>query len=161
MVPETAAAGPITSEPVSPETSGDTSATVVSCTAQSWPGLGGRIVVLRVVGEIDLITYSTVQAALDAGLFGAVDRPTSRLVVDLAGVTFCGVRGFALLAQTAAVAAANGTGYALSGCSVHLERWWRILEAIHPWPGINAVARYVSTASAVIANLADQRTHSR
>lgn len=134
--------------------------TMLSCTMQSWPGLD-RIVVLRVLGEIDLLTYPILHTALNVALSGAVDEPTSCLVVDLTGVTFCSMHGFALLAQMALVADANETGYALSGCSTHLERCWRILDTTYPDPDHRATTRYVSTASAVIATHADRRTHHR
>ncbi len=112
---------------------------------ESWPSPGGRVTVLRVTGEIDLLTYSTLQTALDVALFGAVDHPTRHLVIDLSEVTFCGARGLALLADTAITAAMTATSYALSGCPAPLERHWRLLC---PDP---AVPRHASTAQALAA----------
>jgi anti-anti-sigma factor len=155
MAPETSAAAPTTSESVS----GHSNGSVLSWTTESLSGVdlvGGQIVVLRVFGEIDLLSYPLLHTALDAALFGAVDQPTSHLVVDLAGVTFCSARGFTLLADTARAAAACTVDYALSGGDVHLERYRRILDAVditdqHPTERRRAVPRYVSAASAVIA----------
>ena len=106
--------------------------------------------VLRVVGEIDQLTYPVLHAALAAALFGAVDQPARHVVVDLAGVTFCDVRGLTLLADTAKTAIANETGYALSRCSAQLERCWRVLGTIRPNPDHSVVTRHVSIAAAVI-----------
>jgi len=93
------------------------------CTTESWACPTGEIVVLRVHGEIDLRTRPTVQAALTA----ALSRRPHHLVVDVADVTFCCVRGFALLADTGTTAAAHGTGYAICGLSPRLERYATML----------------------------------
>jgi anti-anti-sigma factor len=103
------------------------------------------ILILRVAGEIDLLTMSALERALDAALDAATDQRSGDLVVDLAGVGFCCVRGFALLFTAAATAQTNGTGYALSGLSPHLDRIATLL-----WPGQRCV-RYRSTAAAVTA----------
>lgn len=63
-------AGTATSAPISDEVSG----TVLSCGTQSFSGPDGRIVVLRVVGEIDLLTAPTLHSVLTAALFGAAGR---------------------------------------------------------------------------------------
>lgn len=122
-----------------------------SCTAQSWTDPGGDIVVLGVAGELDRLTCPLLSAALDAALDGAVSRVARHLVVDLAGVTFCCVRGFALLADTAAVGAVAGAGYAISGLPVHLQRHARML-----WVDRAPIRRYRSAAAAVSAIRAEQ-----
>lgn len=120
--------------------------TMLSCTAEPYACPGGSIVLLRVAGEIDPLTQPALHAALVAGLDGALDRTVRHLVIDLAGVTFCCVRGFALLADTAAAAAATGTGtgYAISGMPAHLQRYARLL-----WADQAPIPRYRSAAVAV------------
>lgn len=108
-------------------------------------GPAGPILVLRVAGEIDLLTLPLLQHALDAALNAAVDQQPGDLVVDLAGVGFCGVHGFALLFTAAATAQTNGTGYALSGLLPHLDRIATLL-----WPE-QPCLRYRSTAAAITA----------
>jgi anti-anti-sigma factor len=108
-------------------------------------GPAGPILVLGVAGEIDLLTLPVLQHALDAVLNAAVDQQPGDLVVDLAGVGFCCVRGFAVLAAAATTAHTNGTGYALSGVHPHLDRIATLL-----WPE-QPCLRYRSTGAAVTA----------
>lgn len=122
--------------------------TYCTCTAQT--SVGG-IVVLAVVGEIDMCTYPILHAALDTALFGTVDQPPRDLVIDLAAVTFCCIRGYVLLAETAHAAAATGTGYALSGLPRHLRRLAEILQPVGA-----AIPHHRSAAAAVTAILARQ-----
>jgi anti-anti-sigma factor len=89
-----------------------------SCTAELTPAPDGIIVVLRVSGEIDLLNHLELRIALTDCISG---KP-GHLVVDLASVTFCWAEGLALLVETAALAAADGTGYALSGLPATLRR---------------------------------------
>ncbi len=112
-----------------------------SCELDTESGPAGPILVLRVTGEIDLFTLPVLQDALTA----AVEKRPGDLVVDLAGVGFCCVRGFALLATAAATAQTNRTGYALSGLPPHLDRVATLL-----WPEQTCV-RYRSTAAAITA----------
>ncbi len=117
-----------------------------SCELQTEPGPVGPILVLHVAGEIDLLTLPLLQNALTA----AVEQRPGDLVVDLAAVGFCCVRGFDVLAALAATAQANGTAYALSGLPPHLDRFGAML-----WSGQPCV-RYRSTAAAVTAIRVDQ-----
>ncbi|HET9564535.1 MAG TPA: STAS domain-containing protein, partial [Mycobacterium sp.] len=94
-----------------------------SWSAELMPSRDGTIVVLRIGGEIDLLSQPELQTTLTDTLTG---RPR-HLVVDLAAVTFCWVQGLALLAETAAIATGNGTGYALSGLSASLRRYVNLL----------------------------------
>lgn len=116
-------------------------ATACSCGIDTATGPAGPILVLRVAGEIDLLTRSLVRTALDA----ALDQTPHDLLVDVAGVGFCCVRGFELLADTAHAARAAGIGFALSGLSRHLDRVLGLL-----WPEDQFV-RYRSVAAAVTA----------
>jgi anti-anti-sigma factor len=108
------------------------------CETASEPGSGGGVLVLRVTGEIDVLTLPVVRDALRA----AVARHPADLVVDLAGVDFCCVHGFALLAAAARTAR---TGYALSGLNPHLDRVATLLD-----PEEDCV-HYRSVAAAVTA----------
>lgn len=135
-----------TSPVESPPVRGLDATAMLSCTAQSWTCHGGNIVELRVAGELDQLTCPALRAALDAALDGALDRTARHLVVDLAGVTFCCVRGFALLADIGRSAVAAGTGYAISGLPLHLERHSRLL-----WADRVPIRHYRSAAVAVTA----------
>ena len=126
---------------VAPDTRG------FSCTTTALPSPAGEIVVLRIAGEVDHVTVSIVAAALD----DAVERRSGHLVVDLAGMGFCGARGLALLIDSAGRAAARGTGYAVSGASHHVRRVWRLL-----WPADERPVGYPHTAAAVITAMARQ-----
>ena len=108
--------------------------TEFSCDTESHPGPGGRMVTIRVVGEIDLLTYPRLQLVLDAALFGTVDQPTGHLVIDLSGVTFCSARGLALLADTAQAAAAAAIDYHLAGCPPQVIRHWPLHAPPDPNP---------------------------
>lgn len=98
---------------VSPEDPAD-----CSFDTESWESAGGEILVVRVAGELDLATQPHARAALD----DALARSPRHLVVDLAGVTFCSVRGFALFAETGFAAAGRGIDLAFSGLSGHRRR---------------------------------------
>ena len=95
-----------------------------SWSTETLPSPDGAIVVLRLGGEIDMLNQPELQTALTDTLTG---RPR-HLVVDLAAVTFCWVQGLALLAETAAIATGNGTGYALSGLPAPLRRHVTLLQ---------------------------------
>ena len=116
-------------------------ATACSCNLDTETGPAGPIQVLRVSGEIDTLTRPLVQTALDAVLA----QTPQDLVIDLAGVRFCSVRGFALLAAAAHTARAAGIGFVLSGLTGHLDRIATLL-----WPEEHFI-RYRSVAAAVTA----------
>jgi ABC-type transporter Mla MlaB component len=78
----------------------------------------GNTVVVRLAGDIDMLTLPLVWGAV----ITALDSHPADLVVDISEVGFCGVRGFALLAAIARVAAAGGIGYTVSGLGRHHER---------------------------------------
>ncbi|BBG00343.1 hypothetical protein PSA01_65410 [Pseudonocardia saturnea] len=99
----------------------------------------GTIVVLRMTGKIDSGTQREMQSSLCAGLRA---RPR-HLLIDLSGVTFCGVRAFGLLEQGVRIAAEGRIGYALCGCSPHPER-----VAMTLW-GSAGPGRHRSVAAAV------------
>jgi hypothetical protein len=100
----------------------------------------GEIIVLRVSGEVDLCTLPILHAALDGGL----DQYPAHLVVDLARMTFCSVRGLDLLTQIGRIAAAAATGYAVAGVSPQIHRVWTLC-----W-GSDRPIHYPSTAAAVL-----------
>lgn len=111
------------------------------CDLESWPAPAGEILVVRVSGELDLLT----RPILAATLVEAVSRGSAHLVVDLAGTTFCCVRGFGMLAETGFTASARGASFALSGLSTHRDR---ILAMLLP---DRDRVRYRSVAAAVTA----------
>ena len=111
------------------------------CETASEPGSGGDVLVLRVTGEIDMLTLPVVRDALSA----AMARHPTDLVVDLAGVDFCCVHGFALLIDAARTAETEGTGYALSGLTAHLDR---VAALLYPEKGC---VHYRSVVAAVTA----------
>lgn len=105
--------------------------------------------VLVLAGEIDLMSYPSLEVAMDALLYGAPDGATAHLVVDLAGVTFCSARGHSLLEAGARRARRAGVGYTLAGLSPHLRR------IVALWAGEHVV-RFGDVAAAVTAIRARQ-----
>ena len=85
--------------------------------------------VVRVLGEVDLNTAGQLASAL-AELLA---RPAARVVVDTAGMVFCGLRGLGALHDGARLATAHGAGFAIVGLSPQLVRLARELwPAPHP-----------------------------
>ncbi|MCY7342341.1 MAG: STAS domain-containing protein [Pseudonocardia sp.] len=105
----------------------------------------GQIVVLRVIGEFDLINLDVLADALADAL---APRPF-HLVVDLAGMTFCSCWGHALLLQGARTAADNGIGYTVTSASHHIDRVWAIL-----WPRAEIPTRFPTIAAGMLHALA-------
>lgn len=118
-----------------------------SCITDSFFTPAGEIIVLKIRGEIDLVTLPMLEAALNAHL----DQEPAHLIVDLAGVTHCSVWGMALLVTTAGYAAGQGVGYAVSGLPAWLDRIWRIFFTAR-FP-----VRYQSAAAAVTTIQARRR----
>jgi len=117
-----------------------------SCTTDSLFTPAGEIIVLRIGGEIDLLTLPMLAAALDANL----DQQPDHLLVDIARVSYCCVRGLALLVSAAGDAAGQGVGYAVSGMPAWLDRICQLL--FHD----EMPVRYDSAAAAVTAIQARQ-----
>lgn len=124
-------------------------APVCSCELDTAFGPAGPILVLRVAGEIDRLTLPVLEHALTA----AVDQRPGDLVVDLAAVGFCCVRGFALLVTAAATAQSNGIRFAVSGLSPHLDR---VATLLWPQRSEQPCVRYRSAAAAVTAIRTEQ-----
>jgi hypothetical protein len=101
----------------------------------------GNIVVVRLAGDLDMLTLPLGWAAV----ITALDHHPADLVVDLSEVGFCGVRGFALLAAIARVTAAGGIGYTISGLGRHHERGANL-----SWTDVQIV-RARNAAAAVLA----------
>ncbi|MQA15163.1 MAG: STAS domain-containing protein [Pseudonocardiaceae bacterium] len=112
-----------------------------SCTTESLSSPVGELTVLRVGGEVDLLTIPVLRAAVDYHL----DRQPAHLVVDLARLRFCSARGMSLLVHAGVTAAQGGIEYALSAVPPRLGRIWDEL-----WPDELPVC-YPSTAAAVTA----------
>jgi anti-anti-sigma factor len=114
------------------------------CTAVSLGAPPDDVVVVRVAGEVDLFTDPVLQAALADSLA----RGPCDLLVDLAAMTFCDVRGLAMLVQAGATAAERGIGYAVAAAPRQLRRVWPML-----WPVVDLPVQYPSTAAGVLAAL--------
>lgn len=112
---------------------------LLSCAIESFQRTAGGITVVRVSGEVDLCTLPILHAALDASL----DQYPAHLVVDLARMTFCSMRGLDLLTQTGRIAAERQTGYAVTGVLPHIHRVWTLC-----W-GSDRPICYPSTAAAI------------
>lgn len=108
------------------------------------PSAEGNIVVLRVTGEIDLCTAGLLEIAVR----NVVSQRPEHLIVDLAGVRFCGARGLAVLVDAAAD---HGVRYALSGASPQAERIWTSL-----WPADLLPIRYPTARVGILAAMAGQ-----
>lgn len=114
-------------------------AAACSCTTESLPSPAGELIVLRVAGEVDLLTIPVLRAALGYHL----DLRPVHLIVDLARLQFCSAGGMGLLVRAGNTAAERGIGYAISDTPPRLDRIWNQL-----WQG-ELPARYPSTAAAV------------
>ena len=123
------------------DVSGRVTESALAVATESMPGSAGEIIVLRVDGEVDLCTLPILRAGLDDSL----DQHPGQLVIDLARMTFCSVRGLDLLTMTGRIAAGNPTGYAVSGASPWLERIWMLC-----WDG-DLPVRYPSVETALTA----------
>ena len=117
-----------------------------SCEVQIASGPTGDILVLRLGGEIDRTTLG----ALDAAVTAAFDRHPHDLVLDLAGVSFCCVRGYAVLSASARTAEIAQMGFAVSGLRRHMRRVMTLL-----WPE-RSFPSYRTAAAAVVAIRAEQ-----
>lgn len=116
-------------------------AALCSCTATSTPSPAGEVLVLRVAGEVDLLTIAILQDALTSGLA----RGPRHLLVDLAELTFCSVRGLSLLVQAGRTATGQGTGYSVAAVSRGTNRAWAVL-----WP-VSELPTQCPTAAAGVA----------
>jgi len=127
-------------ETLHPDIDGLAAGSLLSGAIESSQCAAGEIIVVRVVGEVDLCTIPILQAALDASL----DQGPAYVVVDLAQMTFCSVRGLDLLTQIGRIAAAAATGYAVAGVLPRINRVWALC-----WGGDRPVC-YPNTAAAVL-----------
>jgi anti-sigma B factor antagonist len=106
------------------------------------PVPAGNSVVVRVAGDIDMLTLPHVWTAL----ITALEQQPVDLTVDMSEVGFCGVRGFALLAAIARVTRTGGIGYTVTGLGRHLERPTTLLWAddASPIPALPSPRRHIS-----------------
>ena len=112
------------------------------CTAVSFGAPPDDVIALRVAGEVDLLTGPVLQAALADSLA----RGPCDLLVDLAAMTFCDVRGLAMLVQAGSTAAERGVGYAVAAAPRQVRRIWPML-----WPAAELPVHYPSAAAGVLA----------
>ena len=100
----------------------------IACAVSRITTARGPTTVVRVRGEIDLVTIGSVRDALDTAV---LDRP-AYLVIDFVGVTFCGAHGFALVITAVARAAGAGFELAVCGAPRRARRFWPVLwDAAH------------------------------
>ena len=113
-----------------------------ACTAVSLGVPPDDVIVLRVAGEVDLSTGAVLQAALADSLA----RGPCDLLVDLAAMAFCDVRGLRMIVQVGATAAERGVGYAVAAAPRQVRRVWPML-----WPAAELPVQYPSAAAGVLA----------
>jgi anti-anti-sigma factor len=123
-------------------------AALCACTATSIPSPAGEVLVLRVDGEVDLLTIEVLQGALTSGLA----RGPRHLLVDVAELRFCSVRGLSLLVQAGRTAVEQGTGYSVAAASHQIDRAWTVL-----WPVSELPTEYPTAAAGVAAAIAGGR----
>jgi anti-anti-sigma factor len=121
-------------------------AALCSCTPTSIPAPAGEVLVLRIAGEVDLLTIPTLQGALTSSLA----RGPCHLLVDLAEMTFCSVRGLSLLVRAGRTAAGQGTAYSVTAASRQANRAWTLLWPVGEWP-----TQYPTAAAGVAAAIAE------
>lgn len=124
---------------------GGQGAALCSCSTTSRSLPVGELITLRVVGEVDLSTIDD----LHASLTGVLMRRPAHIVVDLAELTFCDVRGLTLLVEAGAAAAGQGTGYAVAAASRAVNRAWTLL-----WSADELPIRYPTAAAGTLAAMA-------
>ena len=120
-------------------------AALCSCSATSIAAPAGEVLVLRVVGEVDLLTIDVLQGALTSSLA----RGPCHLMVDLAELTFCSARGMGLLVQAGRTAAEQGTGYSVTAASHQVDSGWTLL-----WPVSELPTPYPTAAAGVASAVA-------
>jgi anti-anti-sigma factor len=116
-----------------------------SCVGMSFTSPAGEVIVVRVAGEVDMLTISVMRDALADSLA----RGPCDLIVDLASMTFCDIRGLALLVQTDATA--TGISYAIAAAPDQARRVWALL-----WPVDELPMQFPSAAVGVLAAMARQ-----
>jgi anti-anti-sigma factor len=109
---------------------GDDPADWCRCSISILSSPSGDVVLLDVRGDLDAVTLPGVTAALDA----ALGLPAVHLVVSLAGLRFCSMRGLELFVEGRATAARCGIGFSVSGPSEQMRRLWSILWAVDQRP---------------------------
>lgn len=77
---------------------------------------------LGVAGQVDLRSLPVLRTALAE----VIGRRSDHVIVDLAAVRFCSVRGLTVLAEAGATAAGAGPEYAIGGESRLVNRMWAL-----------------------------------
>jgi anti-anti-sigma factor len=112
------------------------------CTAVSLGAPPDDVIVVRVAGEVDLLTAPVLHDALADSLA----RGPCDLLVDLAAMTFCDVRGLTMLIQAGVTAAEHGIGYAVAAAPRQARRVWPML-----WPAAELPPQFPSAAAGILA----------
>lgn len=118
-----------------------------SCTATSMASPAGEVIVVRVAGEVDLLTISYLRDALA----DSVARDPCDVIVDLSAMTFCDVRGMAALVEAGATAAGRGIAYGVAAAPALVNRVWPLL-----WPEGELPRRFPNAAVGVLSAMARQ-----
>jgi len=85
------------------------------------------VVTLRVAGEIDRAVAPDLAAAIDKAC--AAGPP--KLIIDLAGVTFCGAAGIDQFVQAAHVRACEGTTLRITHVAPNVRRVFHVCDVDH------------------------------
>jgi len=117
------------------------------CSTTSLRSPTGEATVLRVAGEVDVSSLAVLRTALTA----ALDRHADHVVVDLAELRFCSVRGLTVLAEAGATAAGLGIEYAIGGAPRQANRVWAL-----GWADTELPMRFPTAGDGVLAALAHQ-----
>lgn len=112
------------------------------CTVVSISPPGGRIALITIVGDLDIVSTPMVTYAVDS----ALALSPSHLVVDVGHLGFCGAEGLSCLVRVDRAAVGCGIHSVFSGMSPQLAARWSRLGAGTPLP-----ARRPSAADAVTA----------
>ncbi len=111
------------------------------CRCQTVAGpAGGTTVVVMFDGEIDISNVSLVEATFWEAFAAGADN----VVVDLAGVRFCSVRGCTRISEAWEYAEEHGVGFAVACLSEHLQRIAAIV-----WGPAQPACRHPTVAAAV------------
>ncbi len=122
-------------------------APLCSCSAISLRVPTGEVIVLRVAGEVDLGSLPVLRAALTEVL----SRRAEHVIVDLAELRFCSVRGLAVLVDAGGTATGQATNYALCAASRQANRVWAL-----GWSDAELPIQFPSAGAALLAALAHQ-----
>jgi anti-sigma B factor antagonist len=89
----------------------------------------GTTLLLRVIGELDVATRTSIEPALMAAIEAA-----GPIILDLGGLTFCDSSGLATLIAAHDRAAATGSSFAVRNASAPVRRLFEITNLAETIP---------------------------